>query len=759
MFRAGTSLLARTLGRVEPNASTQSLDSLAELQSLESAMRAAAQIMNDDVDAAEEGLSHGNSSFHKLGKGLVAFIRATLGFEQEIMREASERLADAEAAASHDHRRIQRDANAFRSSIYPPGAELALCHAMSQLMSAVVGVLNESLTESIKGFYKLRKAYMTLESILDAESTFMKSQSEPRLAKERTSMESFTSSHSSPSLRVPGAFDEIESENPSGKASPKSINGEGNGKSGASAPGEDEFFDASEAKQGEITPETYEGNIDIKNIEEKTAALSIEPQPLVSSTFSKPPTIPKKNALLIDYNPDSEIFANPIDVFIHSGANLCFGILLIMISMIPPAFGKLLFIIGFKGDRERGLRMLWQSSKFHNISGAMAGLVLLAYYNGLSSFCDILPDPPADDEDNPEGYPKERCHALLADLRERFPRSKLWLLEEARMKAANKSLDTALTLLRGDLKSPLKQVEALGVFEKSLDSMYAHRYQESADSFLECMKINTWSHALYYYIAGINHLALYRQYSARSSTPNPKLASNHAKLATKFLQTAPTHAGKKRFMARQLPFDVFVARKVEKWSTRAKDRGIDFIDAAGVSPVIEMIFLWNGLKRMTPELLQKCLDALFYDTHSPTWDQEDKDEKALEALIRASVTRHLGHPADARAILTAEVMDIDRKEFKGPGKDDWVQPSACFEIAATHWEEKDLSPPNSSSTLFHHQRDMVAKTKEWTDKASNWESFELEARLGMKFRVALQTVQWWEERNVNVISHAHTTAF
>lgn len=45
--------------------------------------------MNDDVDAAELELAKGNSAYHKLGGGVVTFLRATLGFETEVMREGS----------------------------------------------------------------------------------------------------------------------------------------------------------------------------------------------------------------------------------------------------------------------------------------------------------------------------------------------------------------------------------------------------------------------------------------------------------------------------------------------------------------------------------------------------------------------------------------------------------------------------------------------------------------------------------------------
>lgn len=42
-------------------------------------------------------------------------------------------------------------------------------------------------------------------------------------------------------------------------------------------------------------------------------------------------------------------FKNAVDEYIESGGNLCYGTLLLLIGMIPPAMSKLLSILGFHG--------------------------------------------------------------------------------------------------------------------------------------------------------------------------------------------------------------------------------------------------------------------------------------------------------------------------------------------------------------------------------------------------------------------------
>ncbi|KAK5201422.1 Mitochondrial outer membrane protein iml2, partial [Cryomyces antarcticus] len=623
MKRVGT-----WLGGKSHNASTQSLSALDEPQHLADAMRAASEIMNDDVDAAEVGLSKGNSAFHKLGKGVVTFLRATLGFEQEIMREASERLADAESTAAEHQRHAQRSPTAYRSSIYPVGSEFALCHAESQLMSAVVAVLNESLTESIKGFYKLRTAYKTLDGLLQAEDRHRGGASASIASTSRNSLDSqrFTGA-------VPGGFgNESMSASrtslpkpPTERATPATL---GNGVDDDNDDDDEfEFVDADEGLPSDSVPARYLGHLVTSEPQGPFQKLSLNDEHPGSGILATT----KVDYSAQDEEADLSDFSNhPVDEFIHSGSNLCFGILQLMLSLIPPAFSKLLYIIGFKGDRERGIKMLWQATHHNNINGALAGLITLGYYNGMIGFCDIL---------TADAYPKDRCRALLADMRERYPRSHLWLLEEARMHAGDRELEKAVDLTSKSSRSPLKQVEALQWFENSLNCMYLHRYSDCSASFQKCVTLNNWSHALYYYIAGVAHVEEYRLHKAS----NPKLAQVHAKKAADLLNIVPQHTGKKKFMARQLPFDIFVLRKIRKWEHRAKEWGVEFVDAVGVSPIEEMIYFWNGYKRMRPEHLETSLARLAWSQSSanPLWAREGLDEHAILHVLRAATLRNL----------------------------------------------------------------------------------------------------------------------
>ncbi len=111
------------------------------------------------------------------------------------MAEAAAKLTECETRAWNDMKKSQKEAgesgwrqadigtrgarrmrqattSGAKSAIpHPPGSRNFLSvYAEAQLRNAVVAVTQENVTEGIKGFYKMRKAYIALNEIIEAES-------------------------------------------------------------------------------------------------------------------------------------------------------------------------------------------------------------------------------------------------------------------------------------------------------------------------------------------------------------------------------------------------------------------------------------------------------------------------------------------------------------------------------------------------------------------------------------------------------------
>ncbi|USP74216.1 mitochondrial outer membrane protein iml2 [Curvularia clavata] len=739
----------------------KSLDSLSEFAQIQDAMAAVTYIMADDIESAEAHLNKGSSPFHQLGAGVCVFMRATLGFEPEIVREAANALYVAENSAYEQQRRASKDPNSYRSAIYPPGTEYAVCMAEAQLMSAVVGVLNESLTEAVKSFYKLRKAYLALEGVMENEKKFLNERS-------TSSVNSIGSQGSSkggsgPSSMRSSAVQESKaatSANASAAASTSSlkqtttITEQGTKKTDSQtkqtteADNDDdfEFVDAAEDRQDPATPLEYMGHVNVAVDEDASVAVD-SAQTKVEVQSSSGPALPavgespsssmpnaieyfEQLTLNDEGTPSADIATfsdHPVDVFVLSGSNFCFGMLLLILSFIPPSFASLLKIVGFKGDRERGMRMLWQATKFHNIHGAMAGVVLMGYLNGFTNFCDIIP---AKGEGS---YPREKCLALLRYMRARYPQSHLWLLEESRMLASEKQLEKAVEFMAHAGESKLKQLEALSWFERSLNNMYMHDYEATASGFEKCISLNNWSHGLYYHIIASAYVELYR----RNKTTNPTEAKKYGEKAEEYMKKVIPNTGKKKFMARQLPFDVFVSRKIQKWEARAKEWNCNLVDAVGVSPLEEMIYFWNGYKRMRDDHLEVSLANLAWSESSanPYWEKESVDEKSILNVLRAATLRNMSKPAEAKALLEKEVLPVDRALLNGNFKDNWTAPCARYEMAANIWREAEVDGHPEA-----HPK-MLAQCKDWLEEVTKWGSYDLDARIGMKVTTGKETLR------------------
>ncbi|KAM3504616.1 hypothetical protein MY11210_008287 [Beauveria gryllotalpidicola] len=651
-----------------------------ERANLEQAMRATNLIINDDIDTAETELCKGASTYHDLGTALVFFMKAILGFEKDNISHAADLLAKCETRAWEDLKRAQKRAAA--GEIYPPGTEYELVVTQTQLMSAVLGVLNESVIEAMKSFLKLRRAYITLDAIITKENEYFK--------KQRTRTGSSSAAVSS-------------------------------------ARGSSEDKMVFSAAQTPVSSST-----------------SLEALP--ADTEKLPATLGSTAPALQDI--DIEL-ANPIDAFIHSGVNMCMGILMLMMSLMPPAFARILSIVGFKGDREAGIRMLWRSVAHPNANGAFAGIMLLNFYHSMLGLVDIQPhETDFDESAAPYGTPQHKVAELLTTMRERFPQSRLWLIEEAKGLAGRRDLPSAIATLEGGTPSKMKQVTAINQFTLALFSMSAHDWPRMRKYFLHCVEINTWSAALYYYMAGAASLELYRDAVARGDAAS---AAAEKKTAEKYLLKSGETSSKKKFMARQLPFETFVQRKVQKWEARRKELGVDLADAVAVSPAVEMMFAWSGPKWMATREFEKAQECLAWSRLTAPADKleklKERDELGVRAVCLASILRGCNRLDEARKLLEVEVLSHDKNLFKGAHKEDYVVPAAIHEVAAIAWAECGQPPADfDAAQTEEYQRTKVKKCEENLEKARVWEAYVLDARMGMRIQCGLATLAWYRNK-------------
>ena len=136
---------------------------------------------------------------------------------------------------------------------------------------------------------------------------------------------------------------------------------------------------------------------------------------------------------------------------------------------------------------------------------------------------------------------------------------------------------------------------------------------------------------------------------------------------------------------------------------------------------------------MRVDHLEQSIHRLAWSTSdaNPLWEKEDLDEHAMLALLRASTFRAMGKRTEAKTILTDEVMNHDWKEFTGPLKDNWTAPCARYEMAVINWLDYVENNDN---------KDALKECSEWLEKVAKWESFELDARIGIRVATGRDTV-------------------
>ncbi|CCH60088.1 hypothetical protein TBLA_0C02820 [Henningerozyma blattae CBS 6284] len=324
-------------------------------------------------DRAKEGLAlleesaggENEKTIHTLAKGVIEFLEAILGFEAAEMKKASSTLAHAEELSLKSRANAQK-LGIRSSSFYPPGTVYAVTYTESCLLHALLMLFSESMMEAAKALLKLRKAYHMLVEIFQA----IKKVEQNKKNNNNLYKNEITDSQAS-FISLGSTFTSIDI-------------------------------------PYKLTPEEQEDK-NLLQYAEKVQRMRMKR--LTGAHIGNSPAINRLRTDLglnamkdlpenetTDFAPLSDeldLTQATIDEFINSGVNLCYGILQVVLSLIPPAIGTVLSIVGFKGTREEGLRLIWKSTKHRNIHGCIGLLGLMFYYDGPFQFTDADFDIPA----------------------------------------------------------------------------------------------------------------------------------------------------------------------------------------------------------------------------------------------------------------------------------------------------------------------------------------------------------------------------
>ncbi|CAN6675005.1 IML2-like protein SCY_3392 [Trichomonascus vanleenenianus] len=687
---------------------------------LEHGLRAMDLVMDDRPAQAEEVLKESRAStYSKLATGVVHFLEATIGFEADAIRQAVDSLYEAEQSSIKDRARAQK--HQVKTSSYPPGTEYAITLAESHLMGAISLFLSESVIDSAKALYKLRKAYQ----VLDEVNKLTKQHRRQALGHGGSTASSLALQMSQTSLgsKSSKAADAQSTRSSSGSSSTSSTKLEG-------------------GKVAETTKELYRARF--HRVER-------------SANHSTEVLIAKSESLYAEETVISSSAGHAsVDEFIESGVDAMFGILQLVISIIPPTLGKVLSIVGFRGDKEQGLTMMWNATKYRNIHSSIALLALLQFYDGPTQFSDIeLPEEdPTEKPDTVEPRTqktlketKERLKDTLMAAREHYPHGALWQLQEGRMVAASTGdLERAVEIMDDTSSGPIqmKQVEGLMLFDKTIMIVILHGFERAAEHFIELIDLNTWSHALYMYLAGVCYVELYRQNKGGDKEEHYK------QKAQECLEKAPSLYKKKGFMAKSMPFDLFVLRKIGQWKETASKEDIHLVDAIGTSPIHEVIYLWNGFCRMPKDKLASSLEMLGYSGASGTPFSATKEaplketdhEQVSRFLLQSLALRCMGRVEEGIELLEKQVLariwtphpakgttkhGLPKVQYNKGDLEPWAGPSAIYERAIYEWQMHGVSH--------------AGQVRDYLELASGWaDDYELSTRVGMKIKSAMDRI-------------------
>ncbi|KAI0034535.1 outer membrane protein Iml2/Tetratricopeptide repeat protein 39 [Vararia minispora EC-137] len=424
----------------------------------------------------------------------------------------------------------------------------------------------------------------------------------------------------------------------------------------------------------------------------------------------------------------------PIEELVVSGTAFGYGLFQLVLSLLPQKVKSVVGFFGLGHDRRLALRALAVSAAKNDVHAVFAGLALMTYHGVVLLSSGYQAD---------EKRILRQYREIVDRLEGRYPSGTLWILNRAKIHRMENDPDNAIAVLRAGLAPnparPRKfvQAESLLVFELAWILLAGREYELAAKEFLHITEINTWSHATYFFLAG-GCLWRVGQYDR----------------AQALFDGIPAAIDKRKFGGRDLPFEVFIKKKLAFW--KAKQRRLTgsedgYVKAISVNPAE----VWNNHQRIKPAVAEQHIRdwlALHPPISTPTPyassppspppaypspppPLDTPDELALRDVLLGVAHRTAGHAAPARTFLeTAHA----RQPLLAVST--WVGGVALFELAVLELLEARGAEPAagaSDAERRQHWRSAIAAAGKRLEAAQALLGSEIDLASRLESRIAM----------------------
>ncbi|XP_011359690.1 tetratricopeptide repeat protein 39B-like [Pteropus medius] len=390
----------------------------------------------------------------------------------------------------------------------------------------------------------------------------------------------------------------------------------------------------------------------------------------------------------------TQIPSNQSKTYRHLVGGIKFGLgaFNLILSLVPPKILKLLNIVGYYGNREVGLALLYESASKLHINNILSILTLLFYYNYINVAFGIEKGHNSTIED------------LFLFYLQKFPKCVILKFFHARFSMLKGNFENAQLILEECifLQNEWKQSHHLCYWEL----MWCHIF------------LQDWKHA-YYYADLLSRNSRWSKaiYSYSKAVLLALLPSGFAKSVSEDMNSLflKVDSFKIKLLGTSVPVEKFVAEKGQRYGTTTGW----FI----AQPILEFIYAWSGFRVMSKKLhLISCWLSIIDKGEEFLQENPNKeyatDDITLLHLLKGLCLKHLGKYSAAEQYFNRVIQKEKLLKY-----DHYLVPYTYYELGI----------------LYYLKGDYASATKN-LDNIKNYKDYSMEGRLQFRAHIALEHI-------------------